>query len=350
MLTDVGFNQAFLSGVNQRMLYPNFFKNIEVSQVNLNARFIERTKDTAFTFVDGLFGNFRNFKASQFKNKWSWPYFYTQGSKLRYCWKRNLWSRVSKLYNHKKFQSHFIGEYKITLSGLAKASDWEDKTYELCPPIEQKLRNFASRPEVMKMDMVKYFKKQLAKNPQMVKAYEQAGIPLSKFAYKDIKGFSDWCVATNTDGRAHCPANVWRAVQDMYDFKFYGILNYKDNEVCAATFGRAFVKVLRDFGKDPKGNTEKLHLWVKSDTLIGRFYTLLGIIPKKELYLTKFRENETKLNLARRPLFADNLTTEISEKENGELVVRVIRNGIAQSICTESKTGKNFDIFGSKIQ
>jgi hypothetical protein len=176
----------------------------------------------------------------------------------------------------------------------------------------------------------------------MVKAYEEAGIPDSKFAYKDIKGFSDWCVSTNTDGKAHCPANVWRAVQDMYDFKFYGILSYKDNEVCASTFGRAFVKALRDFGKDPKRNTEKLHLWVKSDTLIGRFYTLLGIIPKKELYLTKFRQNETKLNLARRPLFADNLTTEISEKKNGDLVVRVIRNGIAQSICTESKTGNFF--------
>jgi hypothetical protein len=232
MLTDVGFNQAFLSGVNQSMNYPNFFKNIQTSQINLNARFIERTKDTAFTFVDGILSNFRNFKSSQINNRWSWPYFYTPGSKLRHCWKRNLWARVWKLFRNKRGQSHFTGDYKIKLSGLDKVSDWEDKTYELCPPIEKKLKNFAERPEVMQMQLVKYFKTQLAKNPAMVKAYEEGGIPLDHFAYKDIKGFSDWCVATNTDGRAHCPKNVWKAVQDMYDFKFYGILNYKDNEVC----------------------------------------------------------------------------------------------------------------------
>lgn len=266
MLTHVGYNQAFLNGANQKMNYPNFLRNVKINEINLNARNIQRTMDTAFTFVDGILDNFRSFHISQMLNKWSWPFFGNKGSKARHCWKRSLWSAVLKSYRNNDAQSHFTGVYDIGLSGQDAENDWEDKAYELCGPVDTKLKSFSKRKQVMEMEMIKYFKSELAKNPKMVEAYEQGGTPIDQMGYLDIKHFSDWCVATNTDGKNLCPANVWRAVQDMYDFKFYGILNKKDNLVCATTFATAFVNVLKDFRANPTGSKEKLHLWVKSDT------------------------------------------------------------------------------------
>lgn len=243
-----------------------------------------------------------------------------------------------KRYLDKKSESKFTGTYNIGLSGPHIGNDMEDKAYEKCVPIKEKLDAFYKREEVTNSETVKYFKSQLAKNPEVVKAYEKGGTSINQLKFHDIKKFSDWCVTTNTDGKSICPENVWEAVQDMYDFKFYGILNLKDNLVCSAVFGAAFVKTLKDFQANPTATKEKLHLWVKSDTLIGRFYTLMGIIPSREYYVTKFRENDDKLILPHRPLFADNLTTEISENKNGEFMVRLIRNGILQSVCDKSKT------------
>ena len=95
-LTKIGFNQAFLQGVTARMNYPKFLNKITINEIKLNARYIQRTIKTAYTYVDGVLNNFRNFHLLSMKKNYSWPYYLKKGSIERNCWKKKLWKRVTK--------------------------------------------------------------------------------------------------------------------------------------------------------------------------------------------------------------------------------------------------------------
>jgi len=60
-LTNIGKNQSFNNGFNTRLCYPSLFKNFDAERdVKVYSRPIDRTKESAKSFLEGLENDFIN--------------------------------------------------------------------------------------------------------------------------------------------------------------------------------------------------------------------------------------------------------------------------------------------------
>jgi len=72
-LTDIGENQGLLLGIWIRLNYPDFLNGIPIDQIAMEARYIQRTKETVSKFIDGITYNISNIKLKKTENNNSFP-------------------------------------------------------------------------------------------------------------------------------------------------------------------------------------------------------------------------------------------------------------------------------------
>jgi len=156
-----------------------------------------------------------------------------------------------------------------------------------------------------------------------------------KLTWKELMSLLDFCTNVNIlKKRVRCDKEIMDLINVIYNFKFYGINDLKNDQIFSSVFAKKYLDILSGISNNKQTDkSPKVHLMCKSDTLIAPFYNLLGLIPKQSMYLDAMKYNITLLNLSDRPSFLDNFITEISEKNN-QYYVRLIRNGEAQMIST----------------
>jgi len=145
----------------------------------------------------------------------------------------------------------------------------------------------------------------------------------------------DFCTNVNAlKKEVRCDDEIMELINVIYNFKFYGINDLKQDRVFSSIFAKKYLDILSDFTKIAQTDeVPKVHLISKSDNLIAPFYNLLGLVPSRTLYLDAMKYNLSQLNLQDRPQFLDNFITEISERDN-KYFIRLIRNGEPQMITT----------------
>lgn len=196
------------------------------------------------------------------------------------------------------------------------------------------------------VDVIKQRVKENPRLMQVINKFKNGNV--DKMNDHDLSHLTDTCVSTtiNTAKGAEplCNQQLYEVSKVFYNYKFFGSRIRKDQIAIGSTFARRFLKILEAFRSNPEHYATKLHAICKSDTTVGPFYVLLGLIAPQKEYIEEFKKATRNNTIPHRPVFADNLITEIYEK-NGQYYIQLIRNGIPQNTCNTTDKECKLDDF-----
>lgn len=289
--------------------------------------------DTCKGFADGLIVNFRSLKIDELTNFNSFPPNFIEDRTKNYCFKVSLTNDLIYHLKHRTTQDKSNPGWTLTTTGNDPKQDWEDKTDKMCKKTKNQQKAFRKKHEIMDSNTIKGVLNILKKNDAFYKMLKKINRRASSLKWKDITKLSDWCTNANFMKKENaCTDKLMELIKIIYDFKFFGINPLETDRLWGSTFAGKYVNILSSLNLD-KNDSErpKVHLIAKSDVMIGPFYRILGIIPKRKSYLNAMKFSISRSKLPQRPQFLDNLITEVSKK-GGKYFVRLIRDGVPLKI------------------